>query len=155
MRSLAVFLLASTMIAGPAIAQTPYEPPPADNPSGSLESDLDGALDGIMGKLLEQVQPHLDRLGRDLNDTVTSFSPVLNELGTLMDDVGNYQAPERLENGDILIRRRADAPPPPPIGKALRDLMAPDQTLPETAPEPAPSHPFSLPDPARPGEIEL
>ena len=31
----------------------------------------------------------------------------------LMDDAKNYQAPERLENGDILIRRRADAPPPP------------------------------------------
>ena len=28
-------------------------------------------------------------------------------------------APERLENGDVLIRRKADAPPPPPLGESL------------------------------------
>jgi hypothetical protein len=35
-------------------------------------------------------------------------------LLALMDDIGNYQPPERLPNGDILIRRKPDRPLPPP-----------------------------------------
>lgn len=74
----------------------------------------------------KEAEPHLDKLGRDLGDTVNSLRPVLGDIGTLMDDVKNYQAPERLENGDILIRRRADAPPPPPVGDdALREMLRP------------------------------
>jgi hypothetical protein len=30
----------------------------------------------------------------------------------MIDDLSAYEMPERLPNGDILIRRRADAPPP-------------------------------------------
>ena len=152
------FLLAPAIVAGlaldgPAIAQTPFEPPPADAPSDPLSS----GLEGLMGKLLNQMQPHLEQLGRDLNDTVNSVSPIFSDLGKLMDDAGNYEAPERLENGDILIRRRADAPPPPEIGQSLRDLLAPGPTPPEPPPEPksTPDIPFSIPSPESSGEIEL
>lgn len=163
MQRLAVILLATTLAAGPGLTQTPYEPPAADDPMSGIEDDIESGIQGFMEKLLNDVQPHLDQLGRDLNDTVNSFAPVLDELGDLMDDVGNYQTPERLENGDILIRRRADAPPPPAIGNTLRDLLAPNPdggtngdglgTMPrQDGPAPPPQ---SLPAPADGTEIEL
>ena len=54
-------------------------------------------------------------------------------------------APERLENGDILIRRRADAPPPPPVGDSLREMLRP-------APEKDPRNDSPLLNPQRPGD---
>ncbi|MDT1063807.1 hypothetical protein RM190_18235 [Paracoccus sp. CPCC 101403] len=166
MQRLAAVLLVSGLAIGPVAAQSTFEPPPADeNHQGDVESQIEDGLNGFMDKLLDKVQPHLDQLGRDLNDTVNSFGPVFDELGDLMDDVGNYQTPERLENGDILIRRRADAPPPPPIGDTLRDFLNPNSPSsdgqaqprqPEAAPsEPPPSDiPEPLPD-QNGTEIEL
>ncbi|MDS9467877.1 hypothetical protein RGQ15_09885 [Paracoccus sp. MBLB3053] len=154
MQRLAAFFLSTVMASGPALAQTPYEPPPADDREGGLESDIENGIQGFMEKLLNEVQPHLDQLGRDLNDTMNSFSPVLDDLGSLMDDVGNYQAPERLENGDILIRRRADAPPPPKIGDTLRDFLAPE-TPPGSESAPSPDAPEPMPDSSGAPEIEL
>lgn len=162
MQRFAALLFGSALVAGLALAQTPYEPPPADDSDpGSLGHDIENGIQGFMEKLLNEVQPHLDQLGRDLNDTMNSFAPVMDELQAVMDDVGNYQTPERLENGDILIRRRADAPPPPPIGNTLRDLMAPNQPpadippAPEPSPAPRPDEPEPLPDRSDAPEIEL
>ncbi|MTH78873.1 hypothetical protein [Paracoccus aestuariivivens] len=156
MQKLAAYILAGTMVAGLAVAQTPYEPPPSDEPQSNLESDIESGIQGFMEKLLNEVQPHLDQLGRDLNDTVNSFSPVLDQLGGLMDDVGNYQAPERLANGDVLIRRRPDAPPPPPIGNTLRDLMAPHHGAPPTEAAPSiPEQPQPQQDEPKEPDIEL
>ncbi|WBU58298.1 hypothetical protein [Paracoccus sediminicola] len=94
------------------------EPPPGQTAPDRLDgppplSELERELDGIMGDVLNRLQPHLDGLGNELADTMNEFSPALGELSGLIDDFGNYHRPERLENGDIIIRRRADAPPPP------------------------------------------
>ncbi|MFC3568709.1 hypothetical protein [Paracoccus sp. TOH] len=129
------------------------EPPPSDIPAPDSDS-LEGGLENFMRNLLHEAEPHLDRLGRDLGDTLGSVAPVLQDIGKLMDDVRNYQAPERLENGDILIRRRADAPSPPPVGDALRDMLRP---APEDDPRlnPLPDAPKPLPDRDPASEIEL
>ena len=76
----------------------------------------------IADNLWTEFGPQLDQLGQGMGAALTDLGPVLQDLAILVDDLGNYQAPERLENGDILIRRRADAPPPPPLGESLRDL---------------------------------
>jgi len=46
------------------------------------------------------------------------MAPLLLQLEGLVDDLTSYQTPEILPNGDIIIRRRPDAPdlPPPPEG---------------------------------------
>lgn len=150
MRALAPLILVAALAAAPALAQV-YEPPkadeaPKDSPAGdSLESGIENFLNNLLG----QAQPHLDRLGQDLGDTLGAVGPVFKDIGKLMDDVGNYQAPERLENGDILIRRRADAPPPPPVGDALREMLRPaPEDDPRLNPAPAlPDAPRPLPDP--------
>lgn len=141
-RCLALLL---ALLATPAVAQT-YEPPVADAPT---DDPFQRGLDNILGNLLNKAQPSLDRLGQDLGGLAQRLGPVLGELGDLMDDVRNYQAPERLENGDILIRRRADAPPPPEVGPNLREMMRP---APEAGPD-APRDPQStdpLPAPGNP-----
>ena len=68
-------------------------------------------------------------LAQDLAGALRQMGPVLQDLAAQVDDIRNYQAPERLPNGDILIRRREDAPAPPPLGDTLRpdEDPAPDQ----------------------------
>ncbi len=43
--------------------------------------------------------------------------PVMRELRGLVDDLGNYAAPELLPNGDILIRRKPESLPPADEGE--------------------------------------
>ncbi len=153
-------ILCAALMPAAAMAQD-YEPPLADEPPPSEglpapeePNPLERGLENFMRNLLQQAEPHLDRLGRDLGDTLGAVAPVLQDIGKLMDDVRNYQAPERLENGDILIRRRADAPPPPPVGDALRDMLRPaPEDDPRLAPPPEATPPLPERDPE--SEIEL
>ncbi|WP_347268933.1 hypothetical protein [Paracoccus sp. (in: a-proteobacteria)] len=140
-RSAALTLCLALAATGPGVAQD-YQPPPADSPPAE---GFGGVIEDFMRNLLDQAQPHLDQLGRDLGGVFGSVAPALEDVARLMDDIANYQAPERLENGDILIRRRPDAPPPPPLGENLRDMLRPP---PEDTPPNLPPR-----DPAR--EIEL
>ena len=78
---------------------------------------IERGLGIIADNLWTEFGPQLDQLGRGMGNALTDLAPVLEDLALLVDDLGNYQAPERLENGDILIRRRADAPPLPPLGE--------------------------------------
>lgn len=73
----------------------------------------------IADNLWTEFGPQLDQLGDGMSKALIELGPVLRDLAVLVDDLGNYQAPQRLENGDILIRRRAGAPPPPPLGESL------------------------------------
>ena len=129
MRRFSALILAAALTAPILVAAQQWTPPGADqDPGADTEpgGDLfERGLENFMQNMLKEAEPHLDKLGRGLGDTVNSLRPVLGDIGTLMDDVKNYQAPERLENGDILIRRRADAPPPPPVGDALREMLRP------------------------------
>lgn len=102
----------------------PAEEPPATAPDEPL-SDFEQGIESMMNEMFQRFQPHLEGLGNELAETVTEFGPAFEELAGLMDDIGNYQRPERLPNGDIIIRRRADAPPPPSTNELQR--LLPDQ----------------------------
>ena len=41
------------------------------------------------------------------------LEPMVRDLGRMIGDVSNYLPPEQLANGDIIIRRKPGAPPPP------------------------------------------
>ncbi|WP_299813710.1 hypothetical protein [uncultured Jannaschia sp.] len=56
-----------------------------------LREEVEPALRGFRG-LAEEARPYLEELQRNLGDVV--------------EDVDAYEAPEILENGDILIRRK-------------------------------------------------
>lgn len=124
-------------LAGPALAQgTPFEMPRADDPPPGADRPYElpgeeggGLLEGLLNDFVTRAQPHLEGLARDMGGLMEDYRPVFEELSKVMDDIGNYQMPpERLPNGDILIRRKPDAPAPPPLGD-LQNL------LPERAPE--------------------
>lgn len=87
---------------------------------------LGQGLDGLMDNLMRELAPELNNLGERMSGALSGMAPVLQDLAVLGEDLGNYQTPERLENGDILIRRKAGAPPPPPIGDNLREFTTPD-----------------------------
>ena len=73
-------------LAAPARAQT-------DCPPGSIGC---GTLGGLLGDLMRQVDPWLA------------------DLAEMLGDLSGWHAPEVLENGDILIRRRQPEPTPAP-----------------------------------------
>ena len=120
MRRFPALILAAALSLPVVVIAQQWTPPGADQDTApesdtgddSGSSVFERGMESFMQNMRKEAEPHLERLGRDLGDTVNSLRPVLGDIGALMDDVKNYQAPERLENGDILIRRRADAPPP-------------------------------------------
>ena len=122
-------LILSGLLSLPALAaQAQTIAPPADNPPAEQDG-MDELIGRGMGMILDRMMtdllPDLNLLGQDMSGVVTRFAPVLEDLSVLVDDLANYQAPERLENGDIIIRRRPGAPPAPPIGDSLRNFTTP------------------------------
>ncbi|MBK4217773.1 hypothetical protein JJJ17_17710 [Paracoccus caeni] len=117
------------------------------------EAEEPGLLDGIMGSFMENMlrdmAPEMEQMGDGMSGALSRLGPVLKDLSVLVDDLRHYQAPERLENGDILIRRKIGAPPAPPLGDNLRDM-----TTPRPDDGPAPTIPDFTPDPDQP-EVEL
>ncbi|WP_265501661.1 hypothetical protein [Paracoccus beibuensis] len=109
-RHLGPLILALSLGAAPAVAQ--------DEP-GFFER----GITGFMQQFFEDTGPEGGQIARDLATALDQMGPVLRDMAALVDDISNYHAPERLENGDILIRRREGAPPPPDLGE---DEPAPD-----------------------------
>ncbi|NHB77105.1 hypothetical protein [Rhodobacter calidifons] len=109
--------LALCLVAAPAFAEEPPVAPRATDEGFSLMeegmklvlrgmmSEMQPALDE-MGKALEEAGPALQGLGAELG-------PKLRQLIALIDDIGNYDAPVMLPNGDILIRRNVPLKPRP------------------------------------------
>jgi len=123
-----------------AMAQdTPWQMPRAEEPPSTeprpyeLPDSKPGLLDNFFNDLLSRAQPHLEGLARDMTGLMQDYQPVFEELSTLIDDLGNYELPpQRLPNGDIIIRRKADAPPPPPLNEMPN--FAPQQESPPVPP---------------------
>lgn len=76
----------------------------------------------LLRGLLQEIEPRLNELGaladdmaREIEPALRALSdemgPALAELLSRIDNIRHYEAPEILDNGDILIRRRPDAPP--------------------------------------------
>ncbi|WP_246026575.1 hypothetical protein [Paracoccus luteus] len=144
---LAVGALSLSALPSAAPAQTaPFQMPKADDPPAATapltdpdtdpdaESGIPRGLEGILQDLLGRAQPHLEGLANELQGAVSDYGPAFQQLTGLMDDIANYQPPQRLPNGDILIRRKADAPPPPPLDEL--NALVPDRN-----PAPAPTLP--------------
>ncbi|WP_292293685.1 hypothetical protein [Marivita sp.] len=75
--------------------------------------------------LMEEMEPalrELEGLAEDIEPAIRSFAeemgPALRDLMTQVEDWSAYEPPVVLPNGDILLKRKEDAPPlddlPPP-----------------------------------------
>ncbi|TCP44041.1 AAA+ family ATPase [Rhodovulum marinum] len=97
-------ILAATLALGPAAAQ---DPAPAPAPDGDMREGIDLLGEGMrlfFRGLGDELEPAL----RDLAETM---QPAMKKLLEIVDDFDAYDLPERLPNGDIIIRRKPDAPP--------------------------------------------
>ena len=109
-----------------ALAPAQEVPPPEDPgfelpaPSGrdnmqAGRSLLERGAELFLRGLMEEVGPGLDEMQKGLGEAAAELGPRLRELLALVDDMRNYAGPERLPNGDIILRRLPDAPPPPTL----------------------------------------
>ena len=90
------------LMATPAVGETPAAPPPGvDEGVGLMQQGAEILLRGLMSNM----EPAL----KDMGEAVAQMEPKLRELMAMVDDITNYHAPEKLENGDILIRRKTPA----------------------------------------------
>ena len=62
----------------------------------------------IIEGLVDEMEPMLEEITPFLEEEMLPF---FQELAGLIDDLAVYELPERLPNGDIIIRRSPDAPP--------------------------------------------
>ncbi len=84
--------------------------PAAAQDDGDLSEGLGLLGEGtrlILEGLLEEMRPMLEEARPYFEEEILPF---LNRMGELMDDFSSYELPERLPNGDIIIRRSDDAP---------------------------------------------
>jgi len=97
-------------IAAPAAAQDDGDSGGGSTGGGTVEDGLGLLGEGtrlILEGLMEEMRPMFEQARPYFEDEVLPF---LNRMGELMDDITSYELPERLPNGDIIIRRSPDAP---------------------------------------------
>ena len=109
MKRVMVIFLAAALVLSPAQAQ---------------DTDVDEGFDLLeegarllMRGLLAEIEPSLDELQDQIADIgpmigvfVEQMGPAFTELLAQLDDLRHYENPEILPNGDIIIRRRQNAP---------------------------------------------
>ena len=70
-------------------------------------------LRGLMTEMeptLRELEGFAQEVGPAMQLLAEEMGPAIAEVMSKIDDIRNYDAPEVLPNGDIIIRRRSDAP---------------------------------------------
>lgn len=101
----------------PAVAQS--------EPDGKAEglSLMERGMKLLFDELMKDMEPALGEMAEAMKE----LEPMARELARMIGDVRNYDAPEQLPNGDIIIRRKPGAPPPPRLPEATpREGAVPD-----------------------------
>lgn len=108
MRQFIAPLALIALCASPLAAETPVLPKPeADEGTSLMQEGAKLFFRGIMSEM----EPALDEMGRALDQvepSLRALEPKLRELMALVGDLQNYHAPEKLENGDIIMRRKTE-----------------------------------------------
>jgi hypothetical protein len=96
-------------------------PAPAQEGGGDVTEGLGLIEEGaqrLLRGLLTEIEPAVRDFGAEIEPRLRGLAqdlgPMLEELSALIGDIDQYHPPERLPNGDILLRRKVpDAVPPP------------------------------------------
>jgi len=108
--------IATALLAVPANAQ--------EEPPSLMERGAQLFFEGLMQEMapaLDEVATLMEEAGPALEDFVTKMGPKLRDVLEEVDDWSVYSAPEVLENGDILIRRKPSPPEVQPDKPILPD----------------------------------
>ena len=116
MRLVIALSFAAALAAAPLAAQESEAEPPGEIAEGFSLMEEGAKL--LMRGLAEEMEPALEELqdmAREIEPALRAFAaemgPALTELMRLVDEIRYYEVPEVLPNGDIILRRRDDAPP--------------------------------------------
>ncbi|SDE44970.1 hypothetical protein [Limimaricola pyoseonensis] len=104
--------------AAPAMAQleaTPETPETEESEGfGLMQEGADLFFEGLLGEMepaIEDFRGFAAKAGPHLRALLSEMGPALMAVLDRIDDIANYEPPEILPNGDIIIRRRPEAPP--------------------------------------------
>ena len=107
-------LVLALLVAQPAFAQqTPDAPADDDDGFSLMEEGARMIMRGLMTEMepaLDDMREAMDAFGPAFAEFAGSIGPAFADLLNRVDDIRNYEAPEFLPNGDIIIRRKPDAP---------------------------------------------
>jgi hypothetical protein len=96
----AMYPLVALLFAVPVFAQetVPKPLPEVEEGFSMMEQGAKLLFKGLMAGM----EPAMD----DMSRALTEMQPALKDLMAMIGDIDNYHAPEMLENGDIIIRRK-------------------------------------------------
>jgi len=100
---------AATLALVLALAAPPAAADEAVPPEGM--SLLEEGAKLIFRGLAEEMEPAMREMAEGMEDFAANLGPMLRELSRLMQDLSSYHLPERLPNGDIIIRRKRPGGP--------------------------------------------
>lgn len=83
-----------------------------------LKDEVDPAIDGLKDKA-GTLKDKAYETGPELRDWVASMGPALRDLAAKVGDLNDYQKPEKLPNGDIILRRKVPLDPENPAQSDL------------------------------------
>ena len=75
-----------------------------------------------MRSLLDDMEPAINEMKKGLGKAAAEMGPALRELFAKIDDIRNFNPPEVLPNGDIILRRKTPAEMPVPEPGAQIEL---------------------------------
>jgi hypothetical protein len=96
----AIYPFVALLSAVPVFAQETVPTPPPDVEEGFNMMEQGAKL--LFKGLMASMEPAMD----DMSRALTEMQPALKDLMAMIGDIDNYHAPEMLENGDIIIRRK-------------------------------------------------
>jgi hypothetical protein len=102
--------IASPLILCLVLGVTPAPVSAQDTQSDTKEglSLMERGMKLLFEGLLSEMEPALGEMA----EAMKQLEPMARDLAEMIGDVRNYEAPEQLPNGDIIIRRKPGAPPP-------------------------------------------
>lgn len=112
MKQIITAAIALTLTAAPLAAQE-TAPGEVDEGFDLMEEGAKLLLRGLLNEMdpaIEELRGLADEIGPQMQLFAEEMGPAFAELMAQMDDWTHYAAPEILPNGDIIIRRRQDAP---------------------------------------------
>ena len=85
-----------------AAAPLRAEVTPVPDDAGKGLSLMQQGAELLFNHMLSKVEPELQNMAEALRQA----QPKINEILAMIDDIQNYHAPEKLPNGDIIMRRK-------------------------------------------------
>ena len=112
MKQIIALTVAASFSWTPALAQDTTVPDTSEG-FDLMEEGARMLMRGLMDEIeptIEALRDNFEEMGPAFAEFAQSVGPAFAELLEKVDDLSNYDAPELLPNGDIIMRRRPEAP---------------------------------------------